>query len=748
MGVFEVGKSEYPLRIAKFPRSTPGKCVRNDRTESCGNKASSYFDQFKNKKSEEEKITFSVARKNATQVPGRTIWRDFITEGWKNWQMHAKITKVLSTERLHPLTLALSARNGSVENWPQVADYLPSALDPIGIALFGDEALDVNGRLEMQLRRTTRALIYRTWNNIRNQVGRSKNHIVNLEKKATDAFDGLDRDKPTKANIKTVIVKLSRWKALAESLQLPEVMERVEAMEAELQALMLGISPQLKVSNTKPKTVTSKVNAAALKQLASDDDVEDVVNLYLDFFDTPAAADSVPLQEQHPTTSVKFGDSENGVDLGVEVESSMTPEALSNALGFPASRLPLLFNSFRHKAGLSSWDPENAHLFKPDAAAKNPEMDPISLHWHQLAGIHAVMRMNFTEKPDSRPCGALIADEVGLGKTFQAAAIIACLSDLAMRQKLQKPLPPVVSRTPYLGQYDSLPRLPHLIVVPGTLLSQWESELKTIFRRGAFDILIYGTGKAVREQFWAMDGPFRTSKNDVNKIILASHSALQQDFSSLYFWKKATSSELPWIHPNRLPTFSSTVNNTLYGHKYLTITIDEAHAFRNVGAKHSSALVLMELAAMRFVMTATPLQTSTKDVAGMGRLLGNTHFLSQAALDEEKSDLSTIRQAKRSDSEGPESLEEDDAVKECTVAIAQRMQRHFKDRILRRTTGSLDWKKRPLITLPPCHNIPIIVKPTPREMEIISELADRVKESVAASNGVLMIVSRSFYIEH
>jgi TATA-binding protein-associated factor len=70
-------------------------------------------------------------------------------------------------------------------------------------------------------------------------------------------------------------------------------------------------------------------------------------------------------------------------------------------------------------------------------------MEPLALHWHQLAGVHAIMRMNFTKNPVSSDhrCGMLIADEVGLGKTFQAATTIAFLSDLVMCQKLSQSQP-------------------------------------------------------------------------------------------------------------------------------------------------------------------------------------------------------------------------------------------------------------------------------------------------------------------
>lgn len=213
------------------------------------------------------------------------------------------------------------------------------------------------------------------------------------------------------------------------------------------------------------------------------------------------------------------------MDLGVEAEASKTPEALALSLGFTLNHLPLLFKSHRHKSGLNSWDPMNDELFIPAAASHNADMEPISLHWHQLAGVHAIVRNNFSDQPESiLPCGALVADEVGLGKTFQAATVIAFLADVVMRQKLGKPLPPIIVKSPYLGTCNPLPELPHLIVVPGTLLSQWEGELKTVFKRGTVDILVYGTRKAARERFWAPDGPFHASKHVSNKIIIASHS--------------------------------------------------------------------------------------------------------------------------------------------------------------------------------------------------------------------------------
>jgi hypothetical protein len=114
----------------------------------------------------------------------------------------------------------------------------------------------------------------------------------------------------------------------------------------------------------------------------------------------------------------------------------------------------------------------------------------------------------------------------------------------------------------------------------------------------------------------------------------------------------------------------------------------------------------------------------------MGRLLGIPYFLTEEAYQEEKDDASLLRQMRRAGEETDPNVPNDE-LRECQIVIAQRMQTHFANRILRRTGNSLDWKGEKLIDLPPYIDIPIIVKPTAREMEIITELADSVKDRLA-----------------
>lgn len=55
--------------------------------------------------------------------------------------------------------------------------------------LFGEEVLDMFGRLPEEMRSDVNALVTRTWFYLRIQFNRNKTRIVNLEKQATEAFE-------------------------------------------------------------------------------------------------------------------------------------------------------------------------------------------------------------------------------------------------------------------------------------------------------------------------------------------------------------------------------------------------------------------------------------------------------------------------------------------------------------------------------------------------------------------------------
>lgn len=186
------------------------------------------------------------------------------------------------------------------------------------------------------------------------------------------------------------------------------------------------------------------VNSQALSSLATQTDVTDVINLYHEFFSSNHDGEANSLVNE-PHISISFGTAEEGADPGVEIESTMSPESLGKNLGFRETLLPLLFNSLRHKGGLSPWS--HPKVFD---AGPGGDLEPLTLFWHQLAGVHAIIRMNFHPTRSSSLCnGTLVADEVGLGKTFQAATVVVFLTDLVYRQSMSLPMPPILSSSSF-----------------------------------------------------------------------------------------------------------------------------------------------------------------------------------------------------------------------------------------------------------------------------------------------------------
>lgn len=77
----------------------------------------------------------------------------------------------------------------------------------------------------------------------------------------------------------------------------------------------------------------------------------------------------------------------------------------------------------------------------------------------------------------------------------------------------------------FLKGKNAIQPLPHLIIMPGTLRAQWAHELQSLFRPHSIDILLYDSTKTGNPGFWAPEGPFHSSKQQPqNIVILMAHS--------------------------------------------------------------------------------------------------------------------------------------------------------------------------------------------------------------------------------
>ncbi|KAJ3963543.1 P-loop containing nucleoside triphosphate hydrolase protein, partial [Lentinula raphanica] len=391
----------------------------------------------------------------------------------------------------------------------------------------------------------------------------------------------------------------------------------------------------------------------------------------------------------------------------MEEEYSLGTSVLAQNLGFIRDALPYQFNQHRHQEGLTAWD----QSFETSAS----KLSPLSLHWHQLAAVHSIARRSFSKEPDTLPRGTLICDEVGLGKTTLAIAVGAFLNQLISIQDSDIKPPPLIR----------------------TLRQQWIHELKVLYRPKSVDILVYDCPKSGNQSFWSPSGPFHCSRHQLqNRIIVTTHS---NEYLHVYGStpSAASASKTPWELPDpRRPT-----KDTLFGQSYLTVIIDEAHEFRNVGLKYYGGLTIMKKALIKLVLTATPLLTSPKDLLGLARIIGIPHFLTEASVLESREDAAALRRAKKVEDDG-------NTVQDMQISIVRRIQTQFHGYVLRRTGCSLDNAGKTLLNLPPYKQIVGILSLTDRENEILNQHAEDAKANVIAGNDTGKFLTQKFYMEY
>lgn len=197
---------------------------------------------------------------------------------------------------------------------------------------------------------------------------------------------------------------------------------------------------------------------------------------------------------------------------------------------------------------------------------------------------------------------------------------------------------------------------------------------------------------------------------------------------------KETKKKRPWELPPA--KIRSTVQGTVFGQRFLSVTLDEAHTARNLGLNYYASLRVFQQAVVKLALTGTPLLTGPKvtirlmrrrgnswtfqDIAMMGRLIGVPYFLTEASVVEETEDKAAVRRAKKMDDDGR-------SLRITQIESVRRMQSHFIGSILRRTTDSLTWDGRTLLDLQAHVDVVGVLTLTQREMNIINDRAEAAK---------------------
>lgn len=151
--------------------------------------------------------------------------------------------------------------------------------------------------------------------------------------------------------------------------------------------------------------------------------------------------------------------------------------------------------------------------------------------------------------------GACLADDMGLGKTIQAISLLAVIKE--------KIIPSIVRKAGKESDASStFPHLPHLIVVPPSLLFNWENEIKRFYP----ELSVYAyVGKDRKREFEGKD------------IVMTTYALIRRDIEKL--------KEIP----------------------FHVVIFDEAQAVKNVYADTTGAVRLLK-SQFKLVITGTPLE--------------------------------------------------------------------------------------------------------------------------------------------
>ncbi|KAL0057974.1 hypothetical protein AAF712_015368 [Marasmius tenuissimus] len=667
-------------------------------------------------------------------MPGRVFFQKWVTASWPKWNIHDLVCAALRERECHPFQLLRN--DNTIETFPSSQYHISKVNDDIGMRLLGPDAFRHNSRTLPSIYNDLAfpsAFIQRSWVRLKQKLERDKTRLVTLGEEATAAYEEVSSlPKPTKTALTKVIKTVAKWKDLLDIYDTDEHIDKVESMMASLNKLLEEVG--VKVTKNQRKSSASSAQSKPRKAiLATQQDVDELANLYEDLFAQDFDDEhALSFDPDDPDSNTQDGNAGDADAIGIDAVGTLDEPVVHGLLGLVDGQEPL-FNSLRHKGGLTTWD--NPEEFTPDS------IEPNLCHLHQHNGALATLYSTTTTDPETKPVTSsmLIADEVGLGKTRLLAKIIAMFIRVVVSIERNIQLPPVL-KDRFLEGGQEFESLPHLWITPMTLIPQSIHALMVCFQAHSIDIMVYECGKRGNAAFWSKTGPFATSKHPLHqRIIMISHSSLREEFSYCHgpIPKKT---DTPWTLP---PTADRGLKNTIFGRRFATVIIDEAHEFRRPGPKFLSAFLACRRGQLRLLATGTPLHTNTNDILALGRLMGLPYFMSKEGLQEANSDASTLFKSRPSSQD----TDRDDFMR-LQVTITRKYQAHMIGNMLRRTAKTLDYRGQQLLPdLPPKMKIPLIVTQTEREQEATAAVARNAKANANAANESGIVATR-FYLDY
>ncbi|KAF7965368.1 hypothetical protein HWV62_44115 [Athelia sp. TMB] len=242
----------------------------------------------------------------------------------------------------------------------------------------------------------------------------------------------------------------------------------------------------------------AKKIVAAHPLLATESEVKTIRAIYIDVFQ------KLQNREEDEEDPIDLDDLDVNAaldadgDLGVARWAGMTHDHIAGLLHWTDKRPPTFASnrSTNHTAWDDVW-------LNPEYAKENPDtVRPLTMMWHQTAGVAAMMDTFFTAEKVTTPAdpdipgaptvpGMMLADSVGLGKTAQILGLIATLLQVREAQLMSPkgPLPPIIDILALRGTAVAARARAHFLLAWSSAVDQVASGAALALRAPAAHLL-------------------------------------------------------------------------------------------------------------------------------------------------------------------------------------------------------------------------------------------------------------------
>ncbi|KAG2361110.1 P-loop containing nucleoside triphosphate hydrolase protein [Suillus spraguei] len=511
------------------------------------------------------------------------------------------------------------------------------ATEDVLLAIAGDHALERVPRGDF--RDALTSINHHTWEHHRKHFRRAEKGLPNKKLAAAVTVKEIeDADEVAASQLREATKAIK-------ALSMAEFLKEVVVVAVAKARKVLKEKVTVKTDNTPGrKRGAQRARKVKTASLVAAGDVEEIWALYVQLFETEPGQLEPVQDEEDLENSGKAAWLEQSEDLGVD------------------GGKPALFAEFHLKRGLCAWDEASTSKF----VEENDDMEPLSLLWHQRVGVAAIVdKIWSATKSDDEVPGILIADEVGVGKTALTMGLIAFVIDAFWVQEVAagrgrpdgvmstinmmnvRPAP-ILAEHPFFAGLDAIPNLPHVIIVPNSLNSQWFSELRTFFAPKALEVYNYPTAENEFGDFfnsaWA-----KSSTPLIHCIILVNHSVMLTSGKVFDTHKGVAGHNSNKVSDDTrsLKLRKQAAKCLWVGQKFLTVSVDEVHDMRNLTAQFYATLEVTRASIVKLLASGTPLYMGPMDLCNVGCLARIPYFMGKSGDERDKEHVKQLRAARR-----------------------------------------------------------------------------------------------------